>query len=338
MTAHSTIRLRAAAALAGLSLMLTGCFISPGKFTSELTLLENDQFTFTYEGEVYFLGLSRWVKMQQEQSRPKFRAYCYGPVEEGDPASEAAEAVVEAVEEAAEAIEITAEETADAAAVETIEIVETAAMEDAGGSRDCTAEEEAEQRERWEERQERRLERDRQQMEQFSKLIGGIDPADPNAEAELAKILMRQKGFDRVEAKGDGMFEISYSISGTLNHDYMFPMMEDFPTTNPFLQMFLRDGDVVRINAPGFAPQSVTSPVSPLLFGAPGFGRGSSDEFEALGDIPAVDGTFTIITTGNILANNTDEGPVTDAGSQRLTWTINGRSKTAPTALIAMPR
>ena len=33
-----------------------------------------------------------------------------------------------------------------------------------------------------------------------------------------------------------------------------------------------------------------------------------------------IDGTFTIVTTGDIRANNTDEGPTQEGDRQRLTW------------------
>lgn len=330
MTYQPSMRLRAAAVLASLSLLLSGCFVSPGKFTSELTLLEDDQFTYTYEGEVYFLALSEWVQEQQQRTRPEFEPYCYNANE-----PEAAADVMEGA--AAEAPEEEAEVAVEAAADDSVEVAVDVASE-SYGRRDCTAEEEAEQRAEWEERQAARRERDKQQAEEISKFLGGVDPTDPEAEAQLAKILSRQKGFDRVVAKGNGLFDVSYSISGTLSHNYMFPMLEDFPTTNPFVQLFLREGDLVRVNAIGFAPRSVTSPMMPLMAAGGGFGGGRSDEFEALESIPPVEGTFTIITTGDIRANNTDEGPSMVDGRKRLTWTINSFTKATPTALIAMPR
>jgi hypothetical protein len=51
---------------------------------------------------------------------------------------------------------------------------------------------------------------------------------------------------------------------------------------------------------------------------------------------PKVDGTFTIVTDGAILANNTDEGPKAAATGQQLSWTINARTATAPVALIQL--
>lgn len=63
MTIHATLRWRAAALLAGLALMLTGCFMTPGKFAAELAITGPDSFTFSYEGEIFFLGLSKLAQM-----------------------------------------------------------------------------------------------------------------------------------------------------------------------------------------------------------------------------------------------------------------------------------
>lgn len=63
MTKQSSIRMCAASILAGLSLILTGCFITPGKFSSELVLSSDESFSFTYEGEIFFLGLSSLAQM-----------------------------------------------------------------------------------------------------------------------------------------------------------------------------------------------------------------------------------------------------------------------------------
>ena len=48
-------RLGAIAALAGLSLLLTGCLLSPGKFTSTLDVRKNRRFAFAYTGEIHML-------------------------------------------------------------------------------------------------------------------------------------------------------------------------------------------------------------------------------------------------------------------------------------------
>ncbi len=291
MTTHSPIRLKAAAVLASLSLLLSGCFITPGKFTSELVMMEQDQFTFSYEGEIFFLALADLAAMGA--ANDTFEASCWD------------------------------EET----------------FED----RECTAEEVAEQKAEWEAGAEARAAKNAREAEQMSAIMGGINPNDPEASAELVQLLMRQKGWERVEDKGDGVFDVSYSITGSLSHDFMFPVIEGFPTTNPFVQMIMRDGDVVRVNAPGFTAQGEGGPMGPLMGGMPGMaGLAALSEGEENGEkmpnIPTIDGTFTIVTSGKILANNTDEGANPTPNGEMLTWEISPRTKAAPTALIDMSR
>ncbi|MEP0191332.1 MAG: hypothetical protein ABJP70_11985 [Erythrobacter sp.] len=316
MSAMSSVRLKAAGMLAGLSLLLSGCFLQPGTFASQLTLLANNEFTFTYEGEIYVLGLAQLLAEQQKSQTQSFEAYCYGPEpEDAEMADELAEVAVETVSDER---------------LITVEIAEASEY----GSRECTDDEEAEQRAEWEDRQELRRERDKEQMDQISNIFGGIDPTDADAEKELAKRLERQKGFDKVVSKGNGLFDVSYSIGGTLTHDFMFPMMEGFPTNSPFLQMFVRDGNVVRINAPALAAPSSMNPTYLYLLGSPVFG--TSEREELFANMPTIDGTFTIVTDGEIRANNTDEGPSSKDGRQELTWEINSRTTVSPSALIAM--
>jgi hypothetical protein len=300
MTIFSNIRLRAAVLLTGFALVLTGCFMTPGKFTSELAITGPDSFTFSYEGEIFFLGLSKLAQM--DAGAQGFTPNdCYND--------------------------------------ETFE------------TRDCTEEEIAAQRADWEAGAAERAEQQKKQAEQMSALMGGIDPSDPKAAEELVKILQRQKGWERVVHKGDGVFDVSYKIAGTMGHDFMFPLIEGFPTTNPFVQVYLRKGGQVRINAPGFAVQNSETGGLGTLLGAGSFAglaaMGAAEEAAKNGEdpamipgVPQIDGTFTIRAASGmrILANNTDEGPVAEAAGEALVWQINPRTAQAPTALIAAGR
>ena len=292
----TTIRLRAAALLTGLALALSGCFMSPGRFTSELALTGPDSFTFRYDGEIFFLGLSKLAMMGAGADEP-FAARC-----EDD---------------------------------------ETFA------ERPCTPQEEAAQRAEWDAGAAERAERREREAKQMAAVMGGIDPTDPRAAEELVRLLERQKGWSRVVHKGDGLFEVSYAISGTLGHDFMFPMIEGFPATNPFVQMILRKGGQVRINAPAFTAQNGDNPMAGMMGGmgslaglAAMSAADAGNEGEAMASIPGMptlDGTFTIRTAQGmrILANNTDEGPVGDpASGETLRWAISPRTAAAPTALI----
>lgn len=175
-------------------------------------------------------------------------------------------------------------------------------------------------------------------------MMGGIDPSDPEASAALVELLERQKGWERVVDKGNGVFDVRYSIEGELSHDFMFPVMEGFPVTNPFVQIILREGDVVRINAPGFAANGEGGPMAGMMAGMGNMGgladmnAQNGQDGENMPEVPAVEGTFTIVTNGDIRANNTDEGPNPTSTGQMLVWDISPRTTQAPTALIDMSR
>ena len=57
-------------------------------------------------------------------------------------------------------------------------------------------------------------------------------------------------------------------------------------------------------------------------------------EAEPQVDMRQPEGTFRVVTDARILANNTDEGPVTDPRGQMLVWKIGSNTAAAPTALI----
>lgn len=297
MSVRHSPRVFATAVLAGLSLLLTGCFITPGKFVSELVLVDEDRFTFTYEGEIFFLAMSDVAGMAA--AADQFEATCY---------------------------------------------------DDSFETRDCTDEEIAEQRAEWDAGAAERAAESAEQAAQARAMLGGIDPSDPEASAELVAHLLRQKGWQSIVDKGDGVFDVRYSVSGTLGHDFMFPVIEGFPTTNPFVQMILREGNVVRVNAPGFAANNDANPMSGMMAGMGGMagmaGMAGMGAMQAMGsgeaegesmtppDVPVIDGTFRIVTNGRILANNTDEGPIANGAGEVLEWTISPRTSQAPTALV----
>lgn len=291
MTMMTTFRAKAAAAMAGLSLLLTSCFITPGEFESELRLTDGDQFSFTYEGEIFFLGLGGLAQLGAAFN--EFEAECYD--------------------------------------------------EDTFEDRECTAAEEAEQRAQWDADAETRAAEAEKSAAQLASFMGGVDPTDPAAAEEVRALLLRQKGWNRVEYNGDGLYTVSYAISGSLGHDFVFPMIEGFPASNPFVQIILRDEEVVRINAPGFAAENENNPMGSMLGGVAGIaGLAALDPDgpnpEGLPDVPAIEGNFTIITDGTIRANNTDEGSVSSPEGEVLSWAITPRTKSAPTALIDLSR
>ncbi len=299
-------RLAAAVLALGLAGLLAGCLLSPGKFTASLDIRKSGAFTYKYDGEIHLLALSKLAQMGQGASDEAFKAECYDD--------------------------------------ETFE------------TRECTKEEEADQRKTWDEGAAARKTKKEQDAAAMRAMLGGIDPSDPAAAEELAAKLRRQVGWNRVDYKGDGLFDVSFSLTGKLDHDFLFPTFEGFPMANFFVTATRRQG-AVRIDAPGFGPQAAGNPFQAMMMSgmmgsttdaamqAPDAAATDNDAdtdsedqgagmTETMPKLPMADGTFTVTTDGEILANNTDEGATVGANGKALTWAVNVRTKQAPTALI----
>ena len=81
--------------------------------------------------------------------------------------------------------------------------------------------------------------------------------------------------------------------------------------------------------------------MSGMTGGLAALGPAEPDKGEAKGaaappSMPEINGTFRLVTDGQILANNTDEGPHAGPGGQVLQWTVNQRTTAAPTALVKL--
>lgn len=258
------------------SLFLAGCLLTPGKFTSELTLRKGGAYSYVYDGEISMMGLSQLAAMG---ANDEFEPDCYT---------------------------------------------------DDFEERPCTAEETTEQRRKWEAEQAKEA----AQKQQFVKMIGNIDPNDPESVTKLADTMRRQRGWETVEHIGDGLFYVRYATSGTLTHGFVFPVIEKMPVS-PFVVALPRADGSVRVEAEGFGNESMPG-MGPGLGMMAALGAGQA-EGEDAPDPVLPDGIFTLVTDGRILANNTDEGPEALEGDmQRLTWKVDTTTKVPPMALIAL--
>lgn len=195
--------------------------------------------------------------------------------------------------------------------------------------RKCTDAEIADQKTAWEKQREEKKKSDAQAAQM---MLGGLDPSNPQAGKELADKLRRQAGWNKVEYLGDGKFDVDFALTGKLDRDFVFPTMEGFPMSNAFVQVSLRQDGTVRVDAPGFGPPSGGQGMAGMMSGM------ASDKDSEKGPAALADGTFSIMTDAQILANNTDEGPKAANGGQSLVWQVNPRTKAEPTALLKMAR
>ncbi|MFN4222673.1 MULTISPECIES: hypothetical protein [Novosphingobium] len=279
------------AAAVAATMLLAGCLLMPGRFTSQIDLRRDGSFSFAYKGEIHVLALS---KAAEEEGRRKSENEMFEPAPCYD--------------------------------------------DDSGEKRKCSKEELAEQRRAWEQdiaaSRAAAAEKKKSDDQMMKAMLGGIDPADPRAAAEFADRLRRQKGWKSVVDRGDGRFEVEYAVSGRLDHDFSFPLVEKLPMVTPFITMIRRADGGVRIEAPAMTPASNGNPFM-------GAATAVADEksTKAGGEgMPVLDGVLTIVTDGEILANNTDEGPTAVpngmANARALVWKVNARTREAPTALI----
>ena len=137
----------------------------------------------------------------------------------------------------------------------------------------------------------------------------------------LAAALSKEAGYRKVTYLGDGKFSIDYSISGTLDHGFVYPYNIDAEALFPFIAVELRANNTVRMKAPGYANASESKGM-----GMPGMDKSSS----------ALDGVFTLDTNAEIVSQNNEEGPVTTAGRKTITWKVTSLTKDAPSAVLRM--
>lgn len=284
-------RVGTALAIVGGLILLAGCVLLPGKFTSDLDLRKDGTFSFAYRGEIFLSALSKMASDKRDDDvgeEPFEPAACYADQ---------------------------SEET-----------------------RTCSKNEIAEQRQTWEQdRAANKLtaaEKKKSEEAMMKSMLGGIDPSDPRAAQEFAERLRRQHGWKSVIDKGEGRFEVDYAITGRLDHGFTFPMIDKLGMVMPFVTLIRRTDGSVRVEAPAFSAGATSSPFMAMAAatqdtGAKGAGKGGNAN-----GLPTLDGVLTLVTDGEILANNTDDGPTDAPNGKKLVWKINSRVAAPPTALV----
>ena len=202
-----------------------------------------------------------------------------------------------------------------------------------GEERECSAAELDQQMKEWEEQEKQYGQMQQVQAAQMAAVMGATDISDPKVAEEIAEKMRQQAGWKKVEYLGKGRFAVEVEISGTLDHTFVFPVIEDVPLSSPFVVMTRRKDDTVRIDTPAFS--AANNPYSAIMQMAEMEGATVRKSGNAP-EIPVLDGSFTITTRGTVLANNTDNGPTQGAGGTRMEWSVNARSGSAPTALVKL--
>jgi hypothetical protein len=229
------------------------------------------------------------------------------------------------------------------AAAEAGDVVEAAAAEATSDSdleeRDCTKDEIAEQKAEWDKEQALKVKRETEQKKLLTMFLGGIDPKDPKTINRFTKEVERLAAWNKVEHLGNGLFKIDYSTTGRLADDFAFPVIPRYSIGQPMIHITRWDNGRLRVEAPSFQNDADLSMVAMMggggLMNAMGGGGGGASK---LPEPVEVKGTFTIRTDASIIANNTDEGPIDEAGMQVMRWEIGPKTYGAPMALLKLSK
>lgn len=194
------------------------------------------------------------------------------------------------------------------------------------GVRRCTPAELAELRARYDRQAAERAASKRRENEQMAKLFGlpGFD--DESGRAFAAK-LAKYDGWRSVTYRGKGVFDVDYHLEGRATQDFLFPALPDNDLIIPFVAIRRRADGSVLVTAPAMTGGS--GPLASRAGQAASAGPGGPPPSRA-------QGRFTIITDGEILTNNSEDGASPHPLGRQLHWDVSTNSTKIPEALVRL--
>ena len=206
------------------------------------------------------------------------------------------------------------------------EIVAADSTTDDEGIRPCTAAETAKLKAQYEKESADKVAAKRKDNEEMAKAFGlpGLDDASNRA---FAAKLMKYAGWRSVTYRGKGVFDVDYHLEGRATQDFLFPALPDNDLIIPFIAIRRRSDGSVLITAP-----ALTGGAGPLA------SRAGSAAGSKMSDGPQsrAEGRFTVITNGEILTNNSEDGAAPHAIGRQVHWDVGPGSNKIPETLIRL--
>lgn len=281
-------RLRTIVVALGASLLLAACFLLPGKFASTLDIKRDGAFVFTYKGEIVVFN-------PQAMSKPP------------------------------ETLKDDPDKPCDGLAPGTP--LPAPSPSPVPWTHPCSTKERAERSAQIVKENAEAADRRKKEGEQMAKLIG-LDPGSDSSMQAYAAQMAKQAGWRSAAYRGKGIFDVDFEESGTLDRDFVFPVLPRATTLFPYVVIRKRADGAALVTAPGFRG----NPLAALAEGVAGAARSG-------GPLPhGPEGSFVVTTDAAPLTNNTDDGPARDGGRTRLAWTIATGSDKVPEALVPLDR
>ena len=138
---------------------------------------------------------------------------------------------------------------------------------------------------------------------------------------------MKFEGWRSVTYRGKGVFDVDYHFEGRATQDFMFPMLPDNDLLIPFISIRHRKDGSVLVTAP-----AMTGGAGPLAQRAGQAGPASIKE----GPVSRAQGRLTVITNGEILTNNSEDGAATHPLGRQVHWDVGPGSTKIPETLIKL--
>jgi hypothetical protein len=357
---------------------LSGCLLLPGEFNSEMTIMQDGEFSFTYKGQIQLVGLANLLNntIEAEGGSTEFVASCFGPLpeeekSEADKKKDARKqkAIEKAAEDGAAAnaaiAEIGGNDAGTAASKSTDEGVSVDVAEDAASTTDdaataagdaadaaAAAVEAAAAEDAFEERdctaaetEQQKKEWDEQQVarkkekEQAKKMFSMLlGGIDPEDPKTITRFT---KEVERLAAWN----KVEHLGNGVFMVDYATKgrLADDFAF--PVIPRYALGNPMIHVTRWDNGRVRIEAPTfhnDAELSTMAMMGGGSM--IPGMGGAAKnvepveVKGTFTIRTNARIMANNTDEGPVDEGGLEVLRWEIGPKTYGPPMALIKLAK
>jgi len=167
----------------------------------------------------------------------------------------------------------------------------------------------------------------RKENEDMAKALG-LPGLDDESNRAFAAKLMKYAGWRSVTYRGKGVFDVDYHFEGRATQDFLFPALPDDDLLIPFIAIRRRTDGSVLITAP-----AMTGGTGPIAARA---GAAAASKMGDGGPQSRAEGRFTVITDGEILTNNSEDGPAANPAGREVHWDVGAASTKIPETLIRL--
>ncbi|MFM5914746.1 MAG: hypothetical protein ACKOPR_08390 [Chakrabartia godavariana] len=295
------------AAMSVASLALSGCFLVPGKFGANVDIRKAGDFSVAYKGEIIFqmpddiMGLKPKPKPWDDAF-----AICY--------ASGRTDVDEFSSKESREAAIKDAEDPSEGRDADALEIA-------------CSARQIADVRAKYETEKAAAAAKKEKESDEMAQLFGFSGSGD-EANEKFAAALMKYEGWKSVTYRGKGTFDVDYRYTGKLTHDFIFPIFPKMDMIFPFIMIRKRADGAVMVTAPSLIGGGMKAMATRAKM------LGDASAARDLPEAPRTQGLFTVTTNGEILSNNSEDGPSVDPQGKKVVWDVNPMTDRLPEVLI----